>query len=516
MRYQEYISKKRISFVASGFDVDPDAINPMMSGRYQYQADITRWNLRRGKAANFLDCGLGKSPLEGEFAHHVHKHTGAPVLVVAPLGVSMQLHREFAKFGHASRIVRDQGEVVDGINITNYEKLAKFDPAVFGGLVLDESSILKGRFGMTRQELNQFGENIPYKLCGTATPAPNDFEELIYHAEFLGVMTEGECKAMFFTQDGNSSNKFRLKKHAEHKFWQWVASWAVAMRKPSDLGYSDDGFELPALNIIPIEIEIPPDELEIDTLFVMEAKGINEQRKFRQSTLNQRVKAVADLVNAADDQWVIWCKYNAESDAVSAAINDAVDVSGSDSAEHKERHLLGFATGETKRLVTKAEIAGFGMNWQNCHNTVLLGWDNSYEQFYQLTRRFWRNGQTKDVNVFIVTTPADGSIIQNMQRKEGQAYTMYREIIRNISMWSDLTSMKRDEIEYNPQMDMSIPGWLKSKDSLPVVTPGIFLYDINETIPHHVNGQLPMALIADGEARQTMIVPEWMKGKNHE
>lgn len=515
--YDSYVETKRIEMLPSGFDINLSMINPAMSGRWSFQADILRWNLRRGRSADFLDCGLGKSAIECEFAYHVSRYADAPVLVIAPLGVSMQLRKEFSKFGRDSRICKSQDDIGDGINITNYEKIAKFDPSVFAGIILDESSILKGRFGVTRQELNQFAAHIPFRLCGTATPAPNDFEELIYHAEFLGIITEGEAKANFFTQDGNSSNKFRLKRHAVNKFWQWVASWAVAVRRPSDIGHSDDGFQLPKLNIIPVNVEIPTDEVEIDTLFVVEAKGINEQRNFRRATLDLRIQAAAELVNGTDDQWAIWSKYNPESEGVTAAIPGCVEVTGSDSVEHKERWLLGFAEKECRVISTKAEIAGFGMNWQSCHKTILLGWDNSYEQFYQLTRRFWRQGQNNDVDVYIVTTAADGAIIENMRRKETQAEEMYTEIIRNINMWSDLSATVADEDdEYKPTKTMKVPSWVKSKQSVDGDGAGWFLYDIAETIPFYINGELESALTLDGEPQQVIVIPSWIKGVQHE
>ena len=448
MNYDQFIETKRISFEPVGFELPASAINPALSGKYQFQNDVVRWNLQLGKSADFLDCGLGKSFIEGEFAHQVINRMDAPALVASPLGVSAQLKREFAKLGYEATLCKKPEDMRSGINITNYERIDKFDPSDLSALILDESSILKGRFGITRLELTDFAANIPFKLCATATPAPNDFEELIYHAVFLGVMSEMEIKALFFTQDGNSSNKLRLKRYAQQEFWRWVASWAIAMRKPSDLGYSDEGFVLPKLNIHQVRVDIDWNEVGQDSLFVVEAKGINEQRMVRNATLENRILATQKLVTGSKDQWTIWCKYNPESEAVTKALAGAVEVTGSDSPEFKEQAFLDFAEKRIDIMVTKAEIAGFGLNWQNCNKTILFGWDNSYEQFYQLTRRFWRHGQTEDVDVYILTTDADGGIINNMERKEMQSNTMFDEIIKNINTWNGLVATMRQETPY--------------------------------------------------------------------
>lgn len=510
MQYEEFINQKRIIADASGFDISQDALNPML---YDYQKDIALWSLRKGKSALFLDCGLGKSFIEAEFAHAVYHHTDVPVLVVAPLGVSAQLKSEFAKLGREAAIIKEPYQITGGINITNYERVTKFDPSLFGGIVLDESSILKGRFGVTRQELTDFASSIPYRLCGTATPAPNDLEELIYHAVFLGVMTEGEIKALYFTQDGNNSNKFRLKRHAVEDFWRFVSSWAVAMRKPSDLGYSDEGFELPALNIHEVKIDVAPDAIQQGTLFTMEAQGINEQRQARKATLPSRIEAAKDLVNQnPDEQWVVWCKYNAESEGATSTIDGAIEVTGSDKPDDKETRLLGFSNGDIDVLITKAQIAGFGMNWQNCNKTILLGWDNSFEQFYQLTRRFWRHGQQRDVDVYVITTDADGSISENMRRKEAQASLMYDEIIRNMSIHTDLTATTRDEMEYTPAQDIVMPSWLKSCQSAVKATISAiddFRQYMIDSGAVHVNGELEAYRI-ESQASTNIELPVWL------
>ena len=247
MNYNEFVDKKRIIVQPSGFNLMPDSINDML---FEFQKDIVRWTLNRGKAAIFADCGLGKTPMQLEWAYHVKKYTGGDVLILAPLAVSQQTAREGEKFDIGVNIARTSDDLKPGINITNYERIHHFDGVEFAGIVLDESSILKAQFGKRRHEITEFGSHIPYRLAASATPAPNDLTELINHAEFFGLMTEAEMKALFFTQDGNSSNKFRLKRHAVDDFWKWMASWSVALRKPSDLGYQECGFDLPALHTI--------------------------------------------------------------------------------------------------------------------------------------------------------------------------------------------------------------------------------------------------------------------------
>jgi len=278
MDYEEFIESKRILVRPSGFEVYRDALNPML---FPFQRDIVRWALRRGKAAIFADCGLGKTPMQLEWAHQVVQHTGQNVLILAPLAVSQQTAREGAKFGIPVHICKTGKDVKTGINIANYERLHHFQPEQFGGIVLDESSILKAQFGMMRHEITEFANDIPYRLAASATPAPNDLVELINHAEFFGIMSEAEIKALFFTQDGNSSNTFRLRRHAEQDFWKWMASWSVAMRRPSDLGYSDDGFILPPCHINPITVDV--DVFQAGTLFAVEAVGLAEQRAARRA-----------------------------------------------------------------------------------------------------------------------------------------------------------------------------------------------------------------------------------------
>lgn len=443
MSYEDFIESKRIVAQPSGFDVSSEAINPMLFG---FQRDIVRWALRRGKAAIFADCGLGKTPMQLEWSKHVVAHTDGNVLILAPLAVSQQTVREGQKFGIQAHICKTGTDVQPGINITNYDRLHHFSPDDFAGIVLDESSILKAQFGMMRHEITDFASAIPFRLAASATPAPNDLIELINHAEFFGIMTEAEIKALFFTQDGNSSNTFRLRRHAEQAFWKWMASWAVALRRPSDLGYDDNDFILPSCNVHQVTVDL--EAFQTGMLFAVEAVGLDEQRKARKASLGDRVQAAAELVNGNDEPWLVWCDLNDESAALAKAIPGAVEVVGSDSREYKEDAMLGFADGRYRVLVSKPSICGWGMNFQHCANVAFVGLSHSYEQYYQAVRRSWRFGQKRKVNVYVITSTADGSVVQNIERKEQQAMNMFENIVHHMSVNTDLAATKREEMPY--------------------------------------------------------------------
>lgn len=453
--YQAYLEEKRIQVMPSGFDVPDEHLHPQM---FPHQKAITRWGLQRGKAAIFADCGLMKTLMQLEWAEHVAMRTGKPVIIFAPLAVSVQTQREGAHFGIEVTVCERQEDVQEGTNITNYEKMHHFDADVFGGIVLDESSMLKAFDGTTKTQVIRFGSRIPYRLCCTATPAPNDLTELCNHAEFLGIMKQKEVEALFFTQDGNSSNHWRLKGHAQKAFWEWVASWAVALRKPSDLGpdFSDEGFELPALQVkqITVETDWKPEGFLIPTMAV----GLSEQRQARKDSLEDRVQICADLVNSAPSEpWMIWCDLNAESEALKKAIPGSVEVKGSDSAKHKEWAMLAFSTGEIRVLISKPSICGFGMNWQHCGNVVYVGLSNSYEAFYQSIRRFYRFGRKASVTAYIITSEAEGNVVDNIKRKEEQASKMMDSIVQRMSGLS-LGMAHRQDMEYREDVAHG-KGW---------------------------------------------------------
>jgi len=453
--YNAFLAAKRITSPPVGFDVALDTINSLL---FPFQRDIVRWALRRGRAAIFADCGLGKTPMQLEWAHHVSEHTDRPVLILAPLAVSQQTAREGAKFGIGVTVCASQDGVRSGINITNYEKLHHFDPSVLSGIVLDESSILKAYDGSTRTAIIEAFNRTPYKLACTATPAPNDHMELGNHAEFLGTMSRVEMLSMFFVHDGGDTSKWRLKGHAESEFWKWVCSWAVMMRKPSDLGYEDDGFILPPLNLHSLIVE---GEAPEGYLFPVEAQTLIERRAARRASLGARVEACAELAMASDEPWLIWCDLNAEGDALEKIIPGAVQVAGSDTPEFKERAMLDFAAGVIRVLITKPSIAGFGMNWQHCPNVAFVGLSDSYEAFYQAIRRCWRFGQTRPVQCHIITSEAEGAIVANIRRKERDAIKMAEGMVKHMSTINaqELRGTQRETTEYGASQAMRLPEW---------------------------------------------------------
>jgi hypothetical protein len=443
--YRRFLRSKTLKAVPTGFEPTMALLGKL----FAFQMDIARWAIIRGRAAIFADCGLGKSPMQLEWARHVSDYTSKPVLIYAPLAVSQQTKREGLKFGIEVNVCRTQADVVQGINITNYEKLQHFpDASRFGGIVLDESSILKGFDGKTRKALTEWASVIPFRLACTATPAPNDYMELGNHAEFLGVMTCTEMLAMFFVHDGGDTSKWRLKKHAEDVFWKWVASWAVALRKPSDLGYSDDGFILPTLHME--QAIVLAGETPSGFLFPVEGQTLQERNTARRDSIAERVSACAELVNGSTEQWIIWVNLNAEGDAIEKAIPDAVQVAGADSAEFKESAVADFASGKIRVLISKSTIFGFGLNLQNCARVAFVGLSDSYEQFYQAIRRCWRFGQSREVWCYVITAETEGAVVRNIQRKEKQAMEMMEGMVRHMKteMQKNVRGSVRESSDY--------------------------------------------------------------------
>lgn len=451
MTYDDFVQLKRSIVESVGFE-PVDEINPML---FPFQKAVVKWALGRGRAAIFADCGLGKSPMQLEWARHVHLKTGAPVLILAPLAVAQQTAREGEKFGVSVQLCESDADVTNGVNITNYEKLHKFTAGQFGGIVLDESSILKAFDGQTRKQITDFVESILFRLACTATPAPNDLIELTNHAEFLNVMSGKEIIALYFTQDGNTTHQWRLKGHARRDFWRWMAEWTVAIRKPSDLGYSDDGFILPPLRMH--QSTVAQKEPLEGQLFAMEAQTLQERRSARRSTLGDRVSECAALVNASTEPWIVWCDLNAESQALAKAIPGSVEVTGSDTIAHKEKSMMGFSRGEFRVLVSKPSICGFGMNWQHCNNMAFVGLSDSYEAMYQAIRRCWRFGQKKEVHCHVITADTEGAVVRNIQRKEKQAMEMFENIVREMN-GLQLGGQVRNEMTYREDMEEG-DGW---------------------------------------------------------
>lgn len=460
MSYNEFIASKALRTEPCGFT--PDSLAGHL---FEFQADIVRWALIRGRAAIFADCGMGKTAMQLEWADRVVDHTGGRVLILAPLAVAQQTVREAAKFNVRAAIsyVRNDESVGDGITVCNYEMMHALDLDQFAGVVLDESSILKSFDGKMRNEIIGAFKNTPYRLACTATPAPNDHMELGNHAEFLGVMTRAEMLSMFFLHDGGETSKWRIKGHAQDVFWKWVCGWAVMIRKPSDLGYSDEGFVLPPIDYHHIQVAADYTQANgTGLLFPMEAQTLSERRNARRGSMSARVSAIVPLVNSTSSPWVMWCDLNAEGDALEAAIDGAVQVSGSDSQEVKEKAMADFASGAIRVLVTKPSIAGFGMNWQHCANMAFVGLSDSYEQIYQATRRCWRFGQKNKVSVHMVTSELEGAVLANVKRKESESEEMATKMVEHMKsqMIAAIRGTKRDVTEYNPQMTAMWPSWM--------------------------------------------------------
>ena len=412
MKYEDFVKAKRRSEVPTGHN--PGELN---SNLFDFQRTIVSWAIRRGRAAIFADTGLGKTLMQLSWAHDVASHTGGSVLVLAPLAVSEQTIEQGAKFGIEVKRV-PKGESVDGpgIWITNYERIDAIDFGSLAGLVLDESSILKSQDGKTRTKIIEQSQSVPYRLSCTATPSPNDFDELGNQCEFLGVMTRNEMLATYFVNDTGDTGTWKLKGWGASRFWEWMGSWAVVLRSPSDLGFDGSRYELPPLEYFEHVVETEPLG---DDLFSRPAMGLAERRKAQRNSVEARCQALADLVNQEpNDPWLIWCHLNDEADLLAKMIPGAVNVKGSDTPESKAENLLGFANGKFRVLVTKPKLAGMGMNWQHCARMAFVGLDDSFEKFYQAVRRCYRFGQTRSVQVHMFTAENEGQILANLKRKE--------------------------------------------------------------------------------------------------
>lgn len=455
MNYKQFISSKKILDLPTGFE--PETVPNQL---FQFQRDCVRWACRRGRAALFEDCGLGKTPQQLAWADRVCSKTDKPVLILAPLCVTQQTKREGDKFGIIVNVVSEQSGIKPGINISNYEKLHHFDPSAFGGVVLDESSILKAYDGATRNRIITCFRSTPFKLACTATPAPNDFMELGNHAEFLGVMSRVEMLATFFVHDGGDTSKWRLKGHAQTDFWKWLCSWAINIRKPSDLGYKDGNFKLPKLRLR--EHVVQSNQKMDGFLFALPASSLAERRDARRASLSERVELAAALAGN-QEQWVFWCNLNDESQSLAKMIG-AEEISGATPDDERERIAAGFLDGSIRCVVTKPSLWGYGMNLQCCHNTALVGLSDSYEDFYQVVRRFWRFGQTDEVNAHIIISSLEGAVLANIKRKEADAGQLADEMIRNMSDISAATirGSVRETEEYKPALKMKLPEFLNA------------------------------------------------------
>lgn len=378
-----------------------------------------------GKYAVFADCGLGKTLIQLEWARLISEHTQKPVLILCPLAVSGQTIEEGVKFGINIERLRSDA-FGPGIFITNYDQLENVNASQFSGVVLDESSILKNYEGSTKNQVIEYFQNTPYKLACTATPSPNDFMELGNHSEFLNIMPRNEMLAMYFVHDGGETSKWRLKGHCEDLFWKWVASWAVMLTKPSDIGFNADGYNLPALNYIEKQIVTP--KRDNGTLFNDVAISATDFNGELRLTKVARMSEVVDIVNDSDEPFIIWIKQNEEGDYLKSLIPGAIEVRGNDTPEYKEEMLLGFARNKFRVLITKAKIAQYGLNYQNCRNQIFASLDFSFEGLYQSIRRSYRFGQKNEVNVYLITTDTMQNVIQSIRAKQMQFEVMQRKL----------------------------------------------------------------------------------------
>lgn len=454
--YTDFLAAKSQRADGHGFEptVMPDHL-------FDFQSELVQWAVRQGRAAIFADCGMGKTPMELAWAQNVHEHTGKPVLLLTPLAVGFQIVQEAAKFGHEAAQSRN-GKAAAAITVTNYEQLEKFDPADFGGVVCDESSAIKAFEGTTRAVVTEFMREMPYRLLGTATAAPNDYLELGTSSEALGELGYTDMLGRFFVNDnrtvsarsnfaaGGRSVGWRFKGHGEGPFWQWVSSWARAIRKPSDYGFPDGAFTLPEL--IERSHIVEANQPKEGTLFDVPAIGLNEEREELRRTIDERCEVAADLL-ADTTAGVAWCHLNDESSRLARLIDGAVEVTGSDSPAEKEEKLLAFSRGDIRVLVTKPVIGAWGLNWQHAHHMTYFP-SHSYEQYYQAVRRMWRFGQQREVLVDVVTTKGGQNVLANLQRKSRAADAMFSELIAHMN--DALTIQRRHD--YTDRIE--VPQWL--------------------------------------------------------
>lgn len=464
MTYEQYIARKLSTVPPTG--IAGDVLLP--SGLFDFQDALTHWAVRRGRAAIFADTGLGKSRMQLSWADVVHRQAGHDVLILAPLAVAAQTVHEGEEIGVSVNLCRDGADVRPGINITNYERLHRFDTSRFGAVVLDESSIIKHHDSRTLALLLDAFRQTPFKLCATATPAPNDWTELGTHAEFLGICTQSEMLSEYFVHDGGDTQTWRLKKHARQQFWRWVASWAALVRKPSDLGYDDTRYNLPPLTVQQ-HTTASAEHCQQSTgmLFALEANTLSERRAARKGSLAGRVDACAAMVNTTREPWVVWCDLNAEGDALVAAIPDAVEIRGSDDLDTKERRLQDFAAGKIRVLVSKPSICGFGLNWQHCAHMAFVGVTDSWEAYYQAVRRCWRFGQKRPVDVHIFASDLEGAIVSNLKRKEADAKAMADALSAETceAVKQEVLGVTRDSNPYSPARTAHIPAWLQTEEA---------------------------------------------------
>lgn len=460
MEYVDFLRRKTVMAQKQGFKTDMDNLSPRL---FDWQRAVTSWAVERGRAGLFEDCGLGKTAQQVTWADAVAQYTDSPVLILAPLAVARQTQREGRKFGVLINVAETAADIQKGVNVTNYEKLDKFDTSDFGGVVLDESSILKAYTGKTKREIVSRFQDTPFKLSCSATPAPNDLMELLNQAEFLGIMRSSEALSCWFIADQSNSGHYRLKGHAERDFWNWVASWAICIERPSDIGYSDVGYELPPLT----EEDVILPSHNVKDIFAavrerpdLSATGFHAEKR---KTLKERAAMCARLAREESEQCVIWCYQNDEADELKRLLPDAVEIRGSDKAEVKERAALDFIDGKYKILISKPSIFGYGLNFQQCRRAVFCGLDYSYEGYYQAVRRFYRFGQDQEVKITRVIGENEKTILDTINRKAAQKKQMARSMAEAMKEYQTAAIHGRSfKLDLAPQR-AEMPEWLRSE-----------------------------------------------------
>lgn len=459
MSYQEFLKSKCIIAPPVGFN--PKSLS---SDLFDFQRDVVRWACKRGRAAIFAGTGLGKSFKELSWAHELYQAEKKPVLIFTPLAVAGQMvNVEAKKFGIEAAHVSETTS--DPIQVTNYQKIERFDLSKYSGVILDESSILKNHTGHFRTRLIESCEKIPYRLAATATPSPNDYMELGNHSQFCGIMSYTDMLSTFFVHDAAKTQDWRLKGHAEGEFWKWMATWSVMYQSPADLGYDGSAYVLPKLHKIQHTVGAEyKANVNTGLLFPLEAQSMGDRLKARRATIEERVNRVVEVVSEKPNEcWVVWCNLNDESAMIADKIDGAVEVKGSGMSEDKKEEVLSeFSKGNIRVLVTKPSICGFGMNWQHCNNTAFVGLNDSFEQIYQAIRRFWRFGQKKEVFAHFVASELEGAVVQNIKRKEQQAEHMMRQMVKHMADLSadTIRGAVRDTAIYKPQEKMELPSWI--------------------------------------------------------
>lgn len=463
MSYEDFISRKLALSPPTGLSYMPE-----LSDRdYKpHQQALIKWALRRGRAAIFADTGLGKTRMELAWGNAAYHYIDQPIIMLTPLAVAAQAVREAIGIGLELNHCRSDSDVRAGLNVINYDRLHLIDPERFGAVILDESGIIKHHDTQTLATLLEYFAATPFKLAASATPAPNDWTELGTHAEFLGICSRTEMLAEFFTHDSAETQTWRLKGHARQAFWKWVSAWGAMVRRPSDLGFDDTGYILPPLNVHEhiVGSDLQPED---GHLFALEASSMSERRSARRASMSQRVTACADRVNASADQEIVWVDLNAESVALTRAINGAVELTGSQDSDTKERIILDFCSGRIQKIVTKSSIMGFGINAQSCHRQSFVGVSDSYEKYYQAVRRSWRFGQKHPVEVNIYISEFEGPVLQNLRRKEADGIAMSEALSRETgaAVLESVFGSERQTNPYNPSAAVRAPAWLTSENA---------------------------------------------------